>query len=108
MYRILLESMLGFRRRGDVLTVEPCVPKRFERFEIEFQYRGKSFSIHVENPNAQCSGVSYLEIDGKPVTDRQIRLDLPGDRHHVRVVIGGESEVRAFAHAARSDGTRFA
>jgi cyclic beta-1,2-glucan synthetase len=108
MYRIVLESMLGFRRRGDVLTLEPCVPRRFERFEIEFRYRGKSFSIRVENPNRVCSGVSRVEIDGKHVTDRQIRLDLPGERHDVRVVIGGESELRAFAHEARADGTRLA
>ena len=47
------ESILGFRRFGDRLTLNPCIPPEWKGFEITYQYRSATYQIAVENPQGQ-------------------------------------------------------
>ena len=37
MYRVALESILGFQQRGDMLFIEPCIPASWKEFTIEYR-----------------------------------------------------------------------
>lgn len=50
-YRIAIENILGIRRRGDALTVTPCVPKDWSSFEAWITINGKEQHV-VWNRNS--------------------------------------------------------
>ena len=90
LYRAGLEAILGFRKRGDALCLDPCIPKAWPGFELDYRHRGRTrYTIRVENPHGVCRGVTTLELDGQPlpVSEPVALLDDGGD-HLVRVVLG--------------------
>ena len=50
MYRAGLESILGFKLRGDRLRIDPCVPRWWRDFEITYRRGRTTYRIKVENP----------------------------------------------------------
>jgi cyclic beta-1,2-glucan synthetase len=47
MYRIWIEEVLGFRLRGDRLTIDPAIPDDWPGFSITFRYRSTVYQIEV-------------------------------------------------------------
>ena len=89
MYRAALESMLGFRLKGKTLKIEPCIPRIWRAFEIDYR-RGKKtlYKIKVENPLGICTGVAEVWLDGKIASSHEISLTDDEQTHHVIVVLG--------------------
>jgi cyclic beta-1,2-glucan synthetase len=89
MYRAGLESLLGFRRRGARLTVDPCIPRAWPGFTLVFHFHSTRYTIVVENPHGVGRGVSSTELDGVPLAD-PLGISLADDAkaHHIRVVLG--------------------
>ncbi|TVR59836.1 MAG: hypothetical protein EA422_14595, partial [Gemmatimonadales bacterium] len=50
MYRVGLESLLGFRRRGTLLFLEPAVPSGWDAFTVNYRYGTTLYRIRVEEP----------------------------------------------------------
>jgi cyclic beta-1,2-glucan synthetase len=93
MYRITLEYVLGVSRRADHLRVNPCIPRSWRSFEIEYRAGDVTLTIHVENPDGVATGVRRVEIDGTIAEDGRIPLGPDGGHRNVRVVMGrGTSE----------------
>jgi cyclic beta-1,2-glucan synthetase len=98
LYRAGLEAMLGFRVRGDTLTIDPCVPKAWPGYDIVFRRRGTGnritrYDIAVENPRSVSRRVVRAELDGVEsveVADGVARIPLGDDAgaHRVRIVLG--------------------
>ena len=88
MYRAALESMLGFHLKGDVLRIEPCIPRGWPDFEIDYR-RGKTlYQIRVKNPLGICRGVAEVSLDGKSLSSNEIPLTSDEQVHKVNVVMG--------------------
>ncbi len=89
MYRAGLESLLGFRLRGAVLHLDPCIPRVWRRFEIAFRYHASRYEIQFENPNGVTRGIASVEVDGTlALSGGSIPLASDGETHRVRVVLG--------------------
>ncbi|HUP37231.1 MAG TPA: glucoamylase family protein [Candidatus Limnocylindria bacterium] len=90
MYRAGLESLLGFRLRGAVLHLDPCIPRAWPRFEIAFRYHASRYEITVENPRGVTRGICTIEVDGVPLVSPGGSVPLVGDGaiRRVRVVLG--------------------
>lgn len=89
MYRIALESILGFTREGDRLRIDPCIPRDWPGFEIVYRHGQSEYAISVENPGGVSRGVVSVDVDGVRVEDGWIALDAGGGRRGVRVLLGG-------------------
>src|SRR5207247_8906043 len=50
MYRAGLESILGFRRRGARLEVDPCIPRAWPGFTIAFRSHPARYEVLGGNP----------------------------------------------------------
>jgi cyclic beta-1,2-glucan synthetase len=92
LYRAGVESILGFRLRGAVLSIDPAIPRAWDRYEITFRYHAAEYAITVENPRGATRGVTAAELDGAPLTPTpagaaEIALVQEG-RHAVKVVLG--------------------
>ena len=89
LYRAGLESILGFQKRGSGLAIDPCIPRGWKRFEIDYRHGDTLYRIFVENPDAVCRGVSSLSLDGTPLAkDALVPLSEDGLEHRVHVVLG--------------------
>jgi cyclic beta-1,2-glucan synthetase len=90
MYRAGLEWLLGFRLRGAVLHLDPCIPRAWRRYDITFRYHASRYEITVENPSGVSRGVSAIEVDGTPLGLPAMGVPLTSDgaTHRVRVVLG--------------------
>jgi cyclic beta-1,2-glucan synthetase len=93
MYRAGLESILGFKLRGDRLTMDPCIPRWWREFEIIYRRERTTYRIKVENPLAIHRGVAAVELDGAPQTVGEILLSDDGQTHTLRVVLGEKAEI---------------
>jgi cyclic beta-1,2-glucan synthetase len=85
-----VESLLGLRLRGAFLSVDPCIPKAWGRYEATVKHRTARYSIVVENPHGVSRGVAFAEIDGVEISARPLLVALPDDgrRHRVNVRLG--------------------
>ncbi len=90
MYQAGIEWILGFRLRGATLVMDPCIPRDWPRYEIDFRYRSARYEIVVENPNGVSRGMASAELDGRtlPAGDAAVPLADDGATHRVRVVLG--------------------
>ncbi len=89
LYRAGLEWILGFRKRGSALCIDPCIPEDWKRFEIAYRHGDTLYRITVENPNGVCRGVSRVSLDGALLPGGAL-VPLADDarEHDVQVVLG--------------------
>ncbi|MGE5755186.1 MAG: GH36-type glycosyl hydrolase domain-containing protein, partial [Planctomycetaceae bacterium] len=88
LYRVALESILGFQLRGDRLVIDPCIPGDWPGFEVVFRHRTATYRIAVENPAGVERGVRGVMLDGEPCAAGAVALADDGREHAVRVVMG--------------------
>ncbi len=89
LYRGAIEWILGFRLRGSVLSIDPCIPKSWPSYSMTFRYHSTIYQIKVENPSSVSRGVIVAELDDKPLPNYpNIMLVDDGAEHRVRVVMG--------------------
>ena len=90
MYQAGVEWILGFRLRGTTLVLDPCIPRAWPGYEIDFRYHTATYEIVVENPQGVSRGVAVAELDGQPLTGGGAAIPLVDDgaTHRVRVVLG--------------------
>jgi cellobiose phosphorylase len=88
MYRIGLEAILGFRKEGSTLTIDPCVPMDWREFHIDYRYGRSRYAIAVLNPDAVeggTVGVVETRLDGRVLSTPAIELVDDGRDHVVEV-----------------------
>ena len=88
MYRLGVEAILGVSRVGNILKIDPCIPKDWPGYKLTYQFGSTSYLINVENPDGVNQGVQQVLLDGKTLTDKQIPLSDDGGKHEVQVLLG--------------------
>ncbi|MFZ3215574.1 MAG: glucoamylase family protein [Candidatus Acidiferrales bacterium] len=89
LYRAGIASILGFRVRGTSLSIDPCIPRNWPGYSIEFRYHSSIYKITVENPSNVARGVALTELDGNLLAgSATIHLTDDGKVHQVRIVLG--------------------
>jgi cyclic beta-1,2-glucan synthetase len=89
MYRGGIEWILGLRIRGMVLSIDPCIPRNWPSYTMEFRYHSSTYKIKVENPSSVSKGVALTELDGRILAGAaNIPLVEDGKVHQIRVVLG--------------------
>jgi cyclic beta-1,2-glucan synthetase len=88
MYRVALESIVGFAKRGDRLTLDPCIPRDWGELSVEYRHGGTVYSVTVRNPARVSRGVASVTVDGADVADHVVPLVDDGRRREVVVTLG--------------------
>jgi cellobiose phosphorylase len=88
LYRVALEAILGFRREGDRLAIEPCVPGNWQDYELRYKHGSTTYLIHVDNKAGTGRGVRALFLDGEQLSDARVALADDGHLHDVWVILG--------------------
>jgi cyclic beta-1,2-glucan synthetase len=85
MYRLMLESLLGLRRSGDTLQLQPCIPADWPGFSVDYRYGSSRFRIVVVQdaipaPRLRVDGQSRPEPSFVMIDDgavHRVELDWP-------------------------------
>jgi cyclic beta-1,2-glucan synthetase len=87
MYRAGVEGILGIRREGASVLVDPCIPAAWPGFEARIKLGSTQYEIRVDNPSHRCRGISHATLDGAPVRypDGQLRIPLDGQAHRLLI-----------------------
>ncbi len=88
MYRAALESMLGFYLSGNTLKIDPCIPRSWREFEIDYRHGKTLYKIKVENPTSVCRGVLEVLLDDEVLSSNEIPLNADGQTHQITIVLG--------------------
>jgi cellobiose phosphorylase len=104
MYRIVLENMLGLTRRGPVLNIQPCIPRDWPGFEVDYRFGAALYHLRVSNPHRICSGVQSIDLDGSALDGTGVPLTDDGQEHELRVIMGSpEAARRALARSGTGE-----
>jgi cyclic beta-1,2-glucan synthetase len=88
MYRSGVEFLLGIRKRGNRLEIDPCIPKEWPGFSAEYRHGKSLYQIQVENPGGVSRGVTTISIDGQKIDSNSVPLVDDGKTRAVRVILG--------------------
>ena len=84
-WRLGIEVILGLRRVGGGLRIDPRIPADWPGFHATIRTEGGVLEIEVENPQGPGHGVAELLLDGEPIDGEEIPLPRDGKTHEVRV-----------------------
>jgi cellobiose phosphorylase len=104
MYQAAIQALLGLRRHGSTMSVNPCIPTVWPEFSMSWTFGGTSYRITVVNPEHQGCGPRTAELDGVMVDPDAIPLRDDGAAHDIRIVLRVPSLVDAQLHASTAAG----
>ena len=82
-----VEGILGLRPDLDGIKIAPAIPKTWDCFEMEKDFRGKHLHIKIENPNHQESGYTECILNGKKLDSNYIPESLLQQNNDITLVI---------------------
>jgi len=82
------QYLLGIKPDYDGLRIDPCIPPRWESFEISRTFRGATYQIQVLNPEHVSRGVKSIVVDGKEITGNLIPAFTDGNVHIININMG--------------------
>jgi N,N'-diacetylchitobiose phosphorylase len=59
--------ILGIRPEYDGITIDPCIPEKWDKFKVKRRYRNKILNIEVINQQHQQRGVNKILINDEEV-----------------------------------------
>jgi cellobiose phosphorylase len=84
MYRLILESVLGMRLRGDTLSFRPCLPPDWNGFTLQYRFGGATYAVTATRV-AAAAGPLRVTLDGVDQEDGIVRLRDDGQVRQVRI-----------------------
>ncbi len=92
MYRVGIEHILGIKKVGTRLYFDPCIPKDWSEYQVQYYLSRTVYRISIQNPERVNKGVKKVIIDGKESAEGCISLINDEGEHSVEVIMG-ETEI---------------
>ncbi|MDO8360124.1 MAG: glucoamylase family protein, partial [Devosia sp.] len=85
MYRAGIEGILGIRREGDFLVVDPSIPRSWPGFEATVKVGSTRYDIRVRSSSDQRSGAHEAILDDLKIecVNHSVRVPLDGGIHRL-------------------------
>ncbi|NLC37998.1 MAG: glycosyl transferase, partial [Clostridia bacterium] len=88
LYRVALENILGLKKKGDTLLFNPCIPKSWNSYQMNYVFKQTPYRIIVRNPRGVNKGVQEVRLDGRVLPGKQVALVDDRQDHLVEVILG--------------------
>lgn len=82
-----VEGILGMRPDFGGLKIAPSIPKAWDGFEIDKDFRGSHLHIVVKNPGHVESGCKAFRLNGRELKENYIPADLLEKENEVEVLM---------------------
>ena len=89
-----IEYILGLKIENEILKIEPCIPREWKEYKIEYRYGNSIYHIRVENPNGKSTARENMQTNGKvekflvngvEEEDKQIKLSKEGGIYEIHI-----------------------
>jgi cyclic beta-1,2-glucan synthetase len=87
MYRVGIEAILGLRRAGNHLSIEPCIPHHWPTYTVRYRHGSSLYVVTVTNAGGASTGWKEVQLDGIRLASGAIPLVDDGQVHVVGVVM---------------------
>jgi cyclic beta-1,2-glucan synthetase len=94
-WRLGVEAILGIKRAGDELEIDPRIPKQWAECRMVVRFPSGALEILIENPDGTGSGVREILVDDQRLSERTVRIPVDGNEHQVVVRLGESSELES-------------
>jgi cellobiose phosphorylase len=88
MYRLGVEMILGLHKEGDILRIDPCIPKTWRTYNINYRNKGSTYHIRVDNEQGINRGVHHVLLDGQILEYPYFKLIPDSGEHEVVITMG--------------------
>ena len=85
-YKAGIEYILGLKIKNGYFSIEPCIPKEWKEYQIQYKWKDSIYHINIKNPNNKNSGVTKVLLNGSEV-ENKIKLDGTRNIYHVEVIL---------------------
>ena len=85
-YKAGIEYILGLKIENGYMTIDPCIPKEWKEYQIQYKWKDSIYHINVKNPNNKNRGVTKVLLDNKEV-ENKIKLDGERKIYHIDVIL---------------------
>lgn len=82
-----VEGILGIRPDLQGIRIAPSIPKNWEHFEIDKNFRGKHLHIQIDNPNGKETGCTKFMLNGNELSDNYISEELLKEENEVILIL---------------------
>ncbi|WP_280770306.1 GH36-type glycosyl hydrolase domain-containing protein [Salipaludibacillus daqingensis] len=89
MYQAGLEGILGIKRRGDILYIDPCIPEDWPEYSLSYRYGESSYQIKVIHQKGGSKQVLTVDNEVKEFvgTIPSVLLINDGEKHNVELYL---------------------
>ncbi|CCJ33635.1 GH36-type glycosyl hydrolase domain-containing protein [Caloramator australicus] len=87
MYKVGLEEILGFKKIGNKLIIDPCIPKSWKEYKIRYKFINTIYNITVKNPDGKSKGITTVTLDGNALDYKEVPLVDDGIEHYVEIIM---------------------
>jgi len=84
----ITQYILGIKPDYDGLSINPCIPSKWDGFKMTREFRGATYEIEVTNPNHVSKGVKQLIVNGSTIEANVVPILEKGKIHTVKVIMG--------------------
>ena len=88
-YKAGIEYILGLKIQNGYMKIDPCIPKDWKEYQIQYKWKDSIYNIKVKNPdgkNRKNEGVTKVILDGNEV-ENNIKLDGNRKVYTVEVIL---------------------
>ena len=73
-YKAGIEYILGLKIEKGYMKIEPCIPKEWKEYQIQYKWKESIYNIRIKNTNGKNMGVSEIKLNGEKI-ENYIKLD---------------------------------
>lgn len=84
LYQLIVDSVIGLKRRGDKLYFDPCLPEEWANVSIQYKFKTSIYNIEMLQ-EASSNDVMQIELDGEITVGNFINLFDDSEEHTVSV-----------------------
>lgn len=74
-----LEYILGIKRKGEFLEINPCISREWETCIVEYEYCNATYTINIYNPDKKEQGKQKIYLDNEVQESNLIKLEKRGE-----------------------------
>ena len=87
MYQLIIESFLGINRKGNSLSITPCIPSGWPSVKIHYRYMDTVYHIEFVQTHPANKTTTKVMVDGVEESSKVIFLQNDGKPHEVKIFI---------------------
>ena len=81
-----IEYILGLKIEEQKLTIEPCIPNKWEEYFIQYKYKNSIYNIKVKNIN-KTNKIQNIILNNQEIKEKYVKLQDDNRINDIEVIL---------------------